>query len=751
MAGGYLDFLATKMPIDNPSGFDVDPCKLNPKLFPFQAAITRWAIRRGRAAIWADTGLGKGPMQLEWARLVAAHTEQPVLILAPLAVSQQFARNEGPKFGIPVAVCRSAADMRPGVNVANYEMLGNFYPESLGGLACDESSILKGNGPLRQAITDFGAGIAYRLASSATPAPNDYMEIGNHAEFLGVMKKSEMLAMFFIHDGGDTQKWRLKGHAQSEFWRWLCSWAVMINKPSDIGFSDDGYNLPPLNIVYHEVSAEVAVPGQLFDFKPKGLQERRAARRQSMDARVAKAAEIANSKDAPWLVWCDLNDESAALTRAVDDAVEVKGADIVEHKEESVLGFLSGSVKRLISKPSIFGFGLNLQHCADMVFVGLSDSYEATYQAIRRCWRFGQTQPVNVHIVTSTAEGDVVANIKRKEADAIRMRQEMVRHMADITKSELGINSRQEMAYRVEVAEGQGWKVVLGDCVEVTREMDPDSVHFTIFSPPYASLYTYSNSIRDMGNSHDDSTFARHFIFLVRELFRVTKPGRIVAVDCMNLPAMKERDGYIGLKDFRGQLIRTFQRNGFIMHSEHCIWKDPLIEATRTKALGLMHKQLCKDSAMCRAGIPQYLLAFRKPGENQEPVAHPNGLTEFYGENGPAGGVLSHERWRRYASPVWTDIDFGNTLNAINARHENDERHICPMSLDIIARGLHLWSNPGDLVFDPFNGIGSTGYQAVQMGRRYLGVELKESYWAEAVKNLQSAQMASMPLFAGAE
>ena len=747
----YADFLAAKTIADAPSGFCVDEKDINALLFPFQKAIVKWALLRGRAAIWADTGLGKGPMQLEWARMVSTVTGKPTLILAPLAVSHQFAAFEGPKFGVPVNVCRIAADVVPGVNVANYEMLANFTPEDFGGLACDESSILKGNGPLRQAITEFGCGISYRLASSATPAPNDYMELGNHAEFLGVMKRSEMLAMFFVHDGGDTQQWRIKGHAQSDFWRWLCSWAVMINKPSDIGFDNDGYDLPPLNIVHHEVFSEVNVPGQLFDYKPKGLQERRSARRQSLDARVSKAAEIANSKDAPWLVWCDLNDESAALTRAVDDAVEVKGSDSADHKEGSMLGFSAGSIKRLVSKPSICGWGMNWQHCSDMVFVGLSDSYEAMYQAIRRCWRFGQTRPVNVHIVTSTAEGDVVANIKRKEADAIRMRQEMVRHMADITRSELEKTTRNEAEYTTDTAEGHGWKIMLGDCVDVARDLNENSIHFTIFSPPYASLYTYSNSMRDMGNAKDDTTFARHFVYLVRELFRVTMPGRIVAVDCMNLPAMKERDGYIGLKDFRGQLIRTFLRNGFILHSEHCIWKDPLIEATRTKALGLMHKQLCKDSAMCRAGIPQYLLAFRKPGNNPEPVAHRDGLTEFYGESGPSGGVLSHERWRRYASPVWTDIDFGNTLNAINARHENDERHICPMSLDIIARGLHMWSNPGDLVFDPFSGIGSTGYQALQMGRLFVGAELKRSYWQEAAKNLVAASRMSAPLFSNLE
>ena len=252
---------------------------------------------------------------------------------------------------------------------------------------------------------------------------------------------------------------------------------------------------------------------------------------------------------------------------------------------------------------------------------------------------------------------------------------------------------------------GESWTLANADCIEVLHSLPENSVHLSIFSPPYASLYTYSNSDRDLGNSVNDEQFYEHFAHVVAGLHRVTKPGRIVCVDVMNIPAMKERDGYIGLKDFRVDVIRAFQRAGFIFHREHCSWKDPLIEATRTKALGLMHKQLCKDSTRSRAGIPQYLLAFRKDGENQEPVAHINGLQEFVGENPPIHGNLSHERWRRYASPVWMDINFSNTLNAKAARENDDERHVCPMALDLIERAITLWSNPGDVVFDPFSGI----------------------------------------------
>lgn len=292
-----------------------------------------------------------------------------------------------------------------------------------------------------------------------------------------------------------------------------------------------------------------------------------------------------------------------------------------------------------------------------------------------------------------------------------------------------------------------------GDSVELMKSLPDESIGFTCFSPPYGALYVYSNLPNDIGNCKSDEQFREHFGFIVNDLMRVTKPGRLVAVDCMNIPAMKERDGYIGLKDFRGELIKQFQDAGWIFHSEHCIWKDPLIEATRTKSLGLMHKQLCKDSAMCRAGIPQYLLAFRKPGVNPEPVAHTHGLEWFTGEDGPKHGNLSHERWRRYASPVWMDISFSRTLNFRAARENEDERHICPMSLDIIDRGIELWSNPGDTVFDPFSGIGSTAYCAVRNGRKAIGFELKRSYFEQAVRNVARgvSERPNMDLFAEEE
>jgi len=283
------------------------------------------------------------------------------------------------------------------------------------------------------------------------------------------------------------------------------------------------------------------------------------------------------------------------------------------------------------------------------------------------------------------------------------------------------------------------WTMYHGDCCEIINAIPENSIHYSIFSPPFASLFTYSDSDRDMGNSADGYQFNDHFKFLISGLYNAIMPGRLCSIHCMNIPAMKERDGYIGLKDFRGDIIRMFQDAGFIFHSEVCIWKDPLIEATRTKALGLMHRQIQKDSAMCRNGLPDYIVTMRKPGENQEPIDHKKGFQRFYGDCEPEeiGIKYSHNVWRRYANPVWCDINQTNTLNVKMAREKEDERHICPLQIGSIARCLELWSNEGDTVLSPFAGIGSEGYQSLKMDRNFVGIELKESYYNQAVKYLK--------------
>lgn len=687
--------------------------------------------------------MGKTPQQLEWANHVVGKYNKPVLILAPLAVSKQTVR-EAEKFGIEAHVAIQQLDIdHPAIYVTNYEKLHHFDPSVFAGVVLDESSILKSfTGATRNQLIEMFANTPMKLCCTATPAPNDFMELGNHSEFLGVLTRTEMLSTFFVHDGGDTSKWRLKGHAEEEYWQWICQWAVMLRQPSDLGYENNGFVLPPLRYHHHVVKSNKNLDGYLFPVEAQTLLERRSARRDSLNERVEMCAALVNESTEPWLVWCDLNAEGDALTKIIPDAVQVAGRDKDDDKESRMFGFSEGKHRVLISKPSICGWGMNWQHCNNVAFVGLSDSWEQWYQAIRRVWRFGQAKEVNCHVITSEAEGAVVKNIQRKESDAAKMAKEMVKHMSVYNTEAIRGTVRTADTYKTKIEKGDGWELRLGDCVEQIADVKDESIHYSIFSPPFASLYTYSASERDMGNARTHSEFYEHFKFLIAELYRVLMPGRLLSFHCMNLPSSKERDGVIGIHDFRGDLIRLFVDAGFIYHSEVVIWKDPVTAMQRTKALGLLHKQLVKDSCMSRQGIPDYLVTMRKPGENPERVA--GELTDYIGDEQwtqpRESARRSIEIWQRYASPVWMDINPGKTLQKESARDQADERHICPLQLQVIERAVGLWTNPDDLVLSPFAGIGSEGYVALQHGRRFLGIELKESYFKQAVANLRNVQ-----------
>ena len=440
----YDDFLRKKAVYIPCSGFSFEKADMNPKMFEWQKDIVVWALKKGKAALFEDCGLGKTIQQLEWCKLISEHTGKPTMIIAPLAVSKQTKR-EGIKFGYDVNICRSQKDVKYGINITNYEMLDHFDLTVMGGVALDESSILKQySGKLRTQIINACYDIPYKLSCTATPAPNDYMELGNQAEFLGVMKRTEMLAEFFVHDGGDTSKWRLKGHAENDFWLWLTSWAVVLTTPADLGYDSTGYNLPELNVKYISVKSDAPIAST--------LSERRTARRHSLSARCKAARRIVDTDpNAQWLIWCDLNDEADELRRAIPGAREVRGSDSSERKEIRLAAFSEQLFQKLITKPSIAGFGLNWQCCHNMIFVGLSDSYELLYQAIRRCWRFGQDQTVNVYIITSTAEGAVRDNIERKDAQCKQMVAEMVKHTKDILSKEIRATVRMTEAYEPRV------------------------------------------------------------------------------------------------------------------------------------------------------------------------------------------------------------------------------------------------------------------------------------------------------------
>lgn len=436
----YEGFIGRKLSIVPPTGI-ADVGEIAGPLFPHQEPLTRWALNRGRAAIFADTGLGKTRMQLAWADAVHRLAGHDVLILAPLAVAAQTVR-EGSEMGVTVTHCREAGDVQAGINITNYDRLHKFDSGRFGAVVLDESSIIKHHtSKTLKTLLDAFRGTPFKLCATATPAPNDWTELGTHAEFLGICTQTEMLAEYFVHDGGDTQSWRLKGHARELFWRWVATWAAMVRKPSDLGFDDALYTLPPLTVSEHHVESETqASDGMLFALEASTMSERRSARRGSLSARVEACAAMVNADAQPWIVWCDLNDEGDALKAAISDAIEVRGSDDPDVKEQRLRDFAEGRARVLISKPSICGWGLNWQHCARIAFVGVTDSWEAYYQAVRRCWRFGQKREVHAHIFASHLEGAIVANLKRKEADAKAMADSLSSEtMAAVQKSVLGM------------------------------------------------------------------------------------------------------------------------------------------------------------------------------------------------------------------------------------------------------------------------------------------------------------------------
>jgi len=741
----YDDFLKSKKNIITKSGFE--PIELNKYLFEFQKYIVKRSVKDGRHAIFGDTGLGKTIMQLAWADAVVKHTNKPVLILAPLAVSGQTIQ-EGVKFGVEVEKLQPRASFwQPGIYISNYEQLNNIDVNAFSGIVLDESSILKNfAGKMRNLIIDSFKNTPYKLACTATPSPNDPMELGNHSEFLNQMSYTEMLSMFFVHDGGDTAKWKIKGHAEKDFYRWIGTWASVITDPADIGFAEESkkFKLPELNYDEQMIITPKKDDGLLFNENNVNATDFNRELRETRELRLNKVKEKLNKKDY-FIIWINHNDDEIYLRKILDgfDFRIVTGSDKPEKKEKDLLDFYNCKYKILITKAKIAGMGMNFQHCHIQIHAGLDFSFEKLYQKVRRSYRFGQKENVNIILITTDTMVNVKESINEKEKLFIKLRDEMKKVInKEVTKKIIKENSNDHEYPGIA-------KLLKGDCVQRIKEIPDESIGFSIFSPPFASLYTYSDNIEDMGNSKDYNDFFIHFKFLINELFRVLQTGRNISIHCMNLPKTITHHGFIGLEDFRGDIIKLFQECGFIYHSEVAIWKDPVVAMQRTKALGLLHKQVKKDSAMCRQGVPDYLVTFRKPGINNKPIA--GEFDHFSGDKNTFKhtGNLSIDIWQRYASPIWMDINPSNTLQYRSAKAEKDEKHICPLQLEVIHRALQLWSAEGDIVLDPFLGIGSTIYEAVKLKRIGYGIELKESYFKQAVGNTKQAidELNQMSLF----
>lgn len=717
----YDDFISHKKTIHIFNG--IIPESLNKNLFDFQSFIVDRSLRKGRHCIFADCGLGKTIMQLEWANQIVKQKNKSVLIVCPLAVSSQTIL-EGEKFGIEVKHINGFGEQ--GIYITNYEQLSNIDPDLFVGVVLDESSIIKNfTGKTKQRIIEMFSRTEFKLACTATPSPNDPMEMGNHAEFMGVMTRNEMLSMFFINDVKlQASKWRLKKHSVEQFYFWISEWATMISKPEDIGFHQDGFNLPALNFIEKTIETNQRNNGLLFNDIAISATNFNQELRQTQAERIKTAVEIANGSEDQFIVWVKHNDESLKVAKLINGAREVSGSDSSERKESLLLGFAKNEFRVLVTKSKIAQFGLNFQNCHNQIFMSLDFSFESLYQSIRRSYRFGQKEKVNIWLITTDTMQNVKKSIEIKSKNFELMQSKMSEAISRKITNKGDIVKMQPTNGQIET---DNYKLYHGDCVQKIKTIKDDSLHYSFFSPPFSSLYTFSDNDKDMSNCKSHDQFFEHFGFLVPEIYRVLMPGRICSLHITQLTTQKTKDGYLSIIDFRGDIIRLFQKNGWIFHAEVSIWKDPELAAIRTKNIQLLHKQTKKDSCVSRMGLADYILSFRKPGDNPVPVNN-------------NGNGMDFELWTKIASPIWLDIEAGDVLSGWRlGRNDKDERHITPTQLTIMKRLYLLYTNEGDTVFSPFSGIGSEGYQAILMNRDFIGIELKNEYYEQSKKSLVAA------------
>lgn len=727
----YLEFLESKKRPFIESGFEIKENELNKNLFDFQKFIVKIALKKGRFAIFADCGLGKTLMQLDWAEKVANKTKSKVLILAPLAVKGQTLQ-EAKKFGIDIS----------NIEINNYEQLENIDESIYSGIVLDESSILKNfTGKYKNLIIEKFKNTPYKLACTATPSPNDLNEIGNHSEFLNVLDAQDMRAKWFVRDEG-MNNYRLKGHAKRDFYGWISNWAIMLTNPSDLGFDGSKYILPELNYIERMIETNSRDNGKLFNEGSVSATDFNKELRLTLIERFDEVAKIVNNSNESFIIWVNQNEEEKKALELIPDAISVNGSEKPEIKEKKLLGFANGEFRVLVTKKKIAQFGMNFQNCNNQVFASLDFSFEGLYQAIRRSYRFGQKNNVNIYIITTDTMENVMSSINKKQSQFLEMQSEMNKF---INGDSFGLLDSYDFK---EVKTADYWLMKGDSCQEIKRIPD-NSVDLIVFSPPFSSLFTYSNYIHDMGNNENHEEFFKQYHFLLQDLYRILKPGRLMVCHTKDLAVYKNSSGYTGLYDFTGEHHRAVENVGFKYHSKINIWTDPVLEMQRTKTQRLLYKQLRKDSSYTGVGLPEYCTVFRKWEGNEEDWKPINNKNQ---NNFPL------DIWQQWASPIWNveksdiehleetmkeyrvnswfDIKRTDVLNNSEGTDLGDEKHIAPLQLSVIRKSVQMWSNPGETVFTPFLGIGSEVYESVKLGRFGIGIELKDKYFETAIKNV---------------
>ncbi len=804
VANEYQEFLAKKQIIHKATGFTVSESAIHPILKPYQNALTRYALRKGRSEIGAGTGLGKTLMLLEFARFVHRHTMKSVLIVAPLYVAWQTIDMAKDLLEMTINYARNSSEIDK-ISITNYPRLKHFVNANLGGIVFDESSIFKGEASKYfQVAKQVCEGIDFRLCTSATPNPNSDEEISKQSEILGIMTTKEFEGNFLVNrqDGNkfqlskeaiegtrqengnltladiqslavmknkgkgkaERQGWQLRPHGKEKFYRWLASWLMAVKLPSDLGFSDEGYILPELVINPVFVDANYIPEGQLVFTGLGGVGDRSRVRKITMEERCLEAQRIIGDSTDQWIVWCGLNPEADRMKQLLDGkAINVQGSDKLEKKIEGIKSFIEGHTQILVSKTQICGHGSNFQHCHKMIFVGLSDSWEAFYQAIKRIHRFMQEHRCEVWVILSEEEREIWDNVVQKGERAELMTKKLIENAGEYQKEELDSTSAQKDVYTEDEYKTDKYWIMLGDSCERMKEIESNSVGLSVYSPPFGDLFIYSNSARDLGNNIDDIHFLKHYKFIVDELLRATMPGRLTVVHAADIHTRKKIDGYIGLKGLTHNIVKLYEDAGWHWKGSIPIAKNPQAAAIRLKAHELMFATMERDSIRLMPVQPDYLLVFAKPGQNPTPVLPTENLEMDRDDWIVRAGQnwlntvdfksleeITENEFLEYAKEVyrnrgtiWKDIRETEVLQhkgkSGSRLDEDDIKHICPLQLDVVEWAIKLWSNPGETVFTPFMGIGTEVYQAVMFERYGIGIELKPEYFYKAHENIQEA------------
>jgi len=774
----YQEFLKTKQIKVEPVGFDVPLDDINPMLYDYQMDIVKIALWKGRFLLLQDCGLGKAPESLEWAYHVQKHTGKPVLLVAPLGVTYQL-EQESIKFNRPIKRIRGPEEMNGNNIVINYEIMHKFvdYVDHFGGIVFDESSIFKSlGGKTRLLALKMVQNIPLRLCASATPSPNDYDELLRQAEILGIMKEKEAKALFFINDGAQANKWRLKGHAINDFWEWVSEWAVAMRVPSDLGYSDDNFSRADLFI------HEIVVPGKpykdtkgqmtLFPMPANTMSERREARRSTIVERVGEMHRLLNGSgeiknfipdfdsSEPMIVWREFLAEADEAKRQIPNIIDIRGSMTQSDKENEIRKFSDGDTQIIVTDPRMFGHGMNWQHSRIQFFIGLSDSYESIYQAIRRQWRNFQKRDVHVFFITASTEGAVVANIKRKEKQHNELYDQIVARMAKHYTKNIAQIGRQEMEYLMNEYTTQNSIIYLGDSTEMLANEPDNSIALTITSVPFPGMYTYTNSARDAGNCLNGEETTAHIKYIMEQVYRVTMPGRLCCIHLTQEPLFKWKDGHVGRLDFRGDIIRMMQELGFTYWSEVSIVKNPQMKAMRTNDSGLTQASVHKDMTRAAPAMNDYVVIFKKLGEGVpvEALISPKYDKWDGWMNMNDWVVAAHGAWTfedeadllPMPEQIWLDIVESDVLRLngkqahVKGRENEDEKHLCPLQNGVVERLLLMYSNPGEIVLDPFSGQGTTGYWSIKYGRKYRGCELKQSYWKLSQRVIDAAELEAL-------